>query len=190
MADNTVLESDIICLQETWYHMITVPYLPGYTFYFDGEGKGKGVAVFIKNHIVERRQLLKVEQFGNEDDLQGLKLYFKDIHILNVYRPPNSTSIQLEQCMQIIQANVDPNQQTMICGDLNFNFLVEPRHRLRVMLNKLGFQQIVKQPTTIYGSCLDQIYIRSNFMFKYQLHYPYYSDHECVCVMLKKGLGK
>ena len=171
--------------------MVTVPHIPGYSFYFDGEGKGKGVAIFIKSHLVERRQLLKVEQFGNEDCLQGLKLYFNDIQILNVYRPPNSTSFRhLEQFIQTIQENIDPHQETLICGDFNFNFLKEPRHKIRVMLNQLGFQQVVRQPTTIYGSCLDQVYMRTKLMFKYQLHYPYYSDHECVCIMLKKGLGK
>ena len=189
LADKTILESDIICLQETWYHILTVPYIPGYTFYFDGEGKGKGVAVFIKSHLIQRRQLIKVQQFGNIDYLQGLKLYFNDIHIINVYRPPNSPSTRhLEQFMQTLREVIDPAQETLICGDLNFNFLKEPRHRIRVMLSQLGFQQIVRQPTTIYGSCLDQVYLKSKLNFKYKLHYPYYTDHECVCLMLKKGL--
>ena len=191
LADSTILESDIICLQETWFHLLHVPYIPGFTFYFDGEGKGKGVAIFIRNHLVERRQLLQVEQFGDEENLQGLKLYFKDIHILNVYRSPQSKSVKhLEQFMQIMRHHIDPQQQTFICGDFNFNYLREPQHKIRIMLNDLGFEQIVRQPTTMHGSCLDQVYMRSKFKYKYKLHYPYYSDHECVCVMLKKGLEK
>ena len=191
LADSSLLESDIICLQETWVYPLYMPDIPNYTCYFDGQGKGKGAAVLVKNHLVERMQLLEVEQFGNEDIIQGLKLYFNDIHILNVYRPPKPSSIrQLEQFMQILREKIDLKKQTLICGDLNFNFLREPRHKISVMLSQLGFQQIVRQPTTIHGSCLDHVYLRSKFMFKYQLHYPYYSDHECICIMLKKDLHK
>ena len=189
LADSTVLESDIICLQETWVHANYIPQIPGYTVFFDGVGKGKGVATFIRNHLVERQKLRLVEQFGNEDHVQGLKLYFNDVHIINVYRPPNPTSNKhLEQFMQTLREKIDPEQQTVICGDLNFNFLREPRHKIVIMLDQLGFQQIVRQPTTIHGSCLDQVYLRGKLLFKYKLHYPYYSDHECVCVMLKKEL--
>ena len=103
LADYAVLESDIICLQETWVYPRYTPQVPGYTVYFDGEGKGKGVAILIKNHLVEKQKLLQVEQFGNEDYIQGLKLYFSDIHIINVYRPPNPTSNRhLEQFTQTL----------------------------------------------------------------------------------------
>ena len=191
LADSTIMESDIICLQETWFHLLHIPYFPGYTFYFAGEGKGKGVAIFIRNKFVERRQLLLVEQFGDEDNIQGLKLYFKDVHILNVYRSPQSKAVKhLDDFIEKMRKHIDPQHPTLICGDFNFNYLREPRHKIRVLLNELGFEQIVRKPTTIHGSCLDQVYIRSKFKYKYQLHYPYYSDHECVCVMLKKGLEK
>ena len=192
LADPTLLESDVLCLQETWCRRSdAIPVIPGYTCYLAGEGKGKGVATFVKSHLVERKKLLRVEKIGNEEFIHGLKLYFLDMHIINVYQPPNPSSQgHLNESVQILRRSIDPHQQTMICGDFNFNHLKEPGHKIGAALKSLGFRQIVMQPTTIYGSCLDHVYLRSNFLHKYKLYYPYYSDHECVCVMLKKPIQK
>ena len=182
----------MICFQETWCQRSDPPPLiPGYTPYFAGQGKGKGVAAYVKNHLVERKRLLRVTSLGNEEMYQGLKLYFQDLHVLTIYRPPNPTSVtHMDQFVQGFKENIDSQEQTLICGDLNFNILKEPKHRIAVMLKELGFKQIVREPTTIYGSCLDHIYLRSKFLHKYKLYHPYYSDHECVCLMLKKPVLK
>ena len=190
-ADPTMLEADIICLQETWLHKSdVVPAIPGYTHYFAGEGKGKGVAIYIKKHL-EKNRKLHVERLGNNEFYQGLKLYLNDLQLLNIYRPPNPTSAgHLNNFLQEIKANIHATQQTVICGDLNFNYLKEPKHRIAGMLQGLGFHQKVKEPTTIYGSCLDHVYLRTKCLYKYSLHYPYFSDHECICLMLKKPVLK
>ena len=192
LSDKTLLEADVICLQETWsLRSDPVPSIPGYKCYLAGEGKGKGVAIFIKSHFVEGKKHLRVNSLGNKDNLQGLKLYFEDLHILNIYRPPNHTSIaDVEDFMNIMKQNIDPHKQTLVCGDFNINFLKEPRHKISTLLKDLGFQQIVRHPTTIYGSCLDHVYLRTNVLHRCRLHYPYYSDHECVCIMLKKQIHK
>ena len=157
--------------------------IPGYIPYFAGEGKGKGVAVFVKKHLVKKD--IKTKSFEKED-IQGLKLYFPDIHILNIYRPPNQSPRHLVNFLQVIKENIDPKKPTIVCGDMNFNILKDRNHRISVMLKELGFEQVVEEPTTIYGSCLDQVYLRTNFLHKHKLYHPYYSDHECVCLMLKK----
>ena len=103
--------------------------------------------------------------------------------------PPNKESNQnFDKFMKVVQNYVTPNQQMMICGDMNFDFRKEPSNRLSVMLRNIGFQQIVKHPTTIHGACLDHVYLRTKFLSKHKLYYPYYTDHECVCVMLKKAI--
>ena len=118
LADQTILEADVICLQETWcLRSDEVPNIPGYRCYLAGEGKGKGVALFIKSHFVNKEKPPRVESFGNEDSLQGLKLYFKDLHILNVYRPPNFNSIRdLEGFKDTLTQKIDPHQQTLFVG--------------------------------------------------------------------------
>ena len=182
------MEADVICLQETWCQRSDPPPLiPGYTPFFAGQGKGKGVATYVKTHLIERKILLRVTSLGNDELYQGLKLYFQDLHVINIYRPPKPTSVpNLDQFLRDVKDSITPTEQTVICGDFNFNILKEPKHRIAVMLNELGFKQIVREPTTIYGSCLDHIYLRSKFLHKYALYHPYYSDHECVCLMMKK----
>ena len=78
---------------------------------------------------------------------------------------------------------------TVICGDFNFNYWKEPNNPVRVMLGKRGFSQVVTMPTNIYGTTIDHVYVKG-ILQKYFLHYPYYSDHEAVCVRLKYNVPK
>ena len=51
-----------------------------------------------------------------------------------------------------------------------------------------GFEQIVMEPTTYRGYCIDHVYhniSETERKVDYKLHYPYYSDHEAVCVMIQ-----
>ena len=88
---------------------------------------------------------------------------------------------------------VDREKQTIICGDFNFDGIDgKDRNVLIEKLNGVGsstislrkFKQIVKEPTTFRGYCIDHIY--TNAQVNYKLHYPYYSDHEALCIMLIK----
>ena len=54
------------------------------------------------------------------------------------------------------------------------------------MMKGLEFKQIVTEATNIFGNCIDHVYITNEFKYKCLLHYPYYTDHEAVCVMLEK----
>ena len=188
-CDPTLEKSDVLCLQETFCHRSAqTPKLDGYTCYLCGEGRGRGVAAFVKNCLVTSKKLLRVERI-DEDYVQGLKLFFVDLHILNLYRPPNTESNQnFNKFVKAVQSKISPNQPMMICGDMNFDYWKEPSNRFSVMLKGMGFQQIVKHPTTIHGKCLDHVYLRTKFLSKHKLYYPHYTDHECVCVMLKKPL--
>ena len=103
---------------------------------------------------------------------------------------------------------VDREKQTIICGDFNFDG-IDGKDR-NVLIEKLNgvdsstislrkFKQIVKEPTTFRGYCIDHIYHNfsesdmgglqtwpANSKVTYKLHHPYYSDHEALCIMLIK----
>ena len=53
------------------------------------------------------------------------------------------------------------------------------------MLDKQNFAQIVTVPTTLKGYCIDHAYVRG-ISHDHKIYYPYYSNHEAVCVMVKK----
>ena len=136
-----------------------------------------------------KKLLLKVEKLEGFDFFQGLKLHFEDLHILNIYRSPDPAFIKdLPKFVEILKRNISPQQQTMVCGDFNYDYWKEPNHKIAVMLKGMGFNQIVREPTTIKGNCIDHVYLKTKFCYKYRLYYPYYTDHECVCTMLKKRI--
>ena len=74
----------------------------------------------------------------------------------------------------------------MICGDFNIDRRVE--NVLTRMLMGKNFKQIVQKPTTYRGNCIDHFYHNISEHIKkvvHKLHYPCFSDHEAICVMLK-----
>ena len=74
----------------------------------------------------------------------------------------------------------------MICGD--FNFEQKEENALTKMLGDKKINQIVQKPTTYRGYCIDHFYHSIPEAAKkvdHMLHYPYYSDHGAICVMIK-----
>ena len=81
---------------------------------------------------------------------------------------------------------ITPEKPTMICGDFNTDRRVE--NDWTRMLRGKNFKQIVQKPTTYRGNCIDHVYHNIAEHVKkveHKLHYPYYSDHEAICVMIK-----
>lgn len=160
----------------------------GYSCFLAGEGRGKGVAAFIKSSMTEA--LLDVKRiifdFG-----QCIILEFVELTIVNIYKSPkNVCKKTCRDFFDAIMNNLEIKKSTIICGDFNYDYGKESTNLLSVSLENKGFKQIVLDPTTIYGSCLDHVYISNDLCSRYNLHYPYYSDHEAVCVMLKKPIYK
>ena len=56
-----------------------------------------------------------------------------------------------------------------------------------ITLEAKGFKQLVREPTTFRGKCIDHVYIREEDVeCKYvKLYYPYYTDHEAVRVIVE-----
>ena len=91
----------------------------------------------------------------------------------------------------MVHSLLDPSlgRPTVVCGDFNFDYHKDPQNSLRVMLEKRGFTQIVTKPTTIRGNCIDHVYVRG-VSHAHHIYYPYYGNHEAVCVMVKKKATK
>ena len=177
--------SDIICLQEIG-NAQELPALEGYTCCTVGDGKNKGVAIFVKNEIAKD---LRKPQTLNNDSFQGLKVSFHQFELITIYRSPDQ-NVQGSSFQQftdtIAKAIDDPNKPFVLCGD--FNFDQKKENSVTRMLSEKGFKQIVKEPTTYRGSCIDHVYHNIPVLqgkVTYKLHYPYFSDHEAVCVMIQ-----
>ena len=106
---------------------------------------------------------------------------------INLYRPPGNEG-QIPRLAQRIASMTDPSHHTIICGDFNIDYRKSPSNLISAQLKELGFHQIVTEPTTIRGSCLDHVYVGRTLEAIHKLHYPYYSDHEAIRVVVRKKL--
>ena len=78
--DETLMESSIITLSETWLSDGMELNLTGYISHFNSVGPGKGIAVYIKD------KKFKVTIDIKEEKMQITKLESNDLHLITVYR--------------------------------------------------------------------------------------------------------
>ena len=183
-ADPTILEADIICLQETFLHSSQeVPTLSEeYVSYHVGEGQGKGVLVYIRDSVQD--WLVGQPVRKEMESAWCLKMSFTQFDALTVYRSPKlRNSAQCLRFIEMINSLIDPSRPTVICGDFNYDYWKQPNDRLRVTLDNQHFTQIVTVPTTLSGNCIDHVYVRG-LSHTHKMYYPYYTNHEAVCTML------
>ena len=180
--DNAIYRnSDIICLQEIG-HLRARPALEGYICTDVGDGHNRGVAIFMKEEIAKK--LIKTQKVSM-DSYQCIKLSFDAFDLITVYRSSSQPMSNFPELVKTIAQGINVAKPTILCGDVNFDRTVE--NELTRMLRSKNFRQIVEEPTTYRGYCIDHFY--HNFPdndpeIQYKLHYPYYSDHEAVCVRM------
>ena len=184
-ANPTVLQSDIICLQETCFERDNeIPMIPDYTCKLSEEKQRKEVVIYIKNNLA---QYLRKTDYIMEEFIQAIKLSFEDYDVITIYIPPNeNNSRTFQKVVKILSSLISTNKPTILNGNFNFNYWQE-QNKLSEMLNKNGFTQIVNRPTTYSGKCNDHVYVKK-FNFTHKLYYPYYTDHEAICVVLRKSV--
>ena len=185
-VDKFLLQSDIICLNET--HILshlTPPHLPGYSVYHSSKGKGCGSAIYIKDFILS---YLKIDDFEKiiSDNYQLTKLSFENqFDILSVYQSPSNQNVK--DFIDDISKLITPNKATIICGDFNINY--DKKNSFCNYLHSLNFDQLFLNPTHLQGNTLDHFYIRfPKILKKCFIYSPYYSDHDALCVTIKKTI--
>ena len=195
-ADPTIyMISDIICLQEVG-DMKSNLELPGYSCYSSVVGHKQGVAVFVKNEFVldMTNEPLSIGHknriLSGASIFQCLKLSFLEFDLVTVYRSPDMPQhgLLFSSFSHAISNIVDKEKPTIMCGDFNFD-QKEVNELTRNFSETHGFRQIVEEPTTYRGYCIDHIYhnMHNDWEVCHKLHYPYYSDHEALCIMLIKS---
>lgn len=186
--DPTIQKSDIICLQETFSINQPLPHIPGYVCQMPSgifQGRGRGVAAFIKEDLM--KNFLGGTPI-NKTYGQYLKLSFRYYDVITVYRTQDCTTMNdNQQFVRLLQELITGNKPTIINGDFNFDYWKEKDNLVRVTLEAQGFKQLVREPTTYRGNCIDHVYIKDESVeCKYvKLYYPYYTDHEAVRVIVQ-----
>ena len=182
-ADTAIYKNcDIICLQEIGPLKSEVK-LEGYACEHSGNGHNRGVAIFLKEEMARQMTIRPVSM--SKDFFQCMKLSFGMFDLITVYRANNQPSASFQEFVKIMEKGIDSKRPTILCGDLNFDEKID--NDLTRMLKTKKLTQIVKEPTTYRGYCIDHLYHNipgGGEKVVYKLHYPYYTDHECVCVRI------
>ena len=145
-ADPVLMQSDILFVQETWLETweeeLEQYQLEGYRAHFASQGRGKGLAAFVKEGV---RRIIGISRFG-EPNLQMVKVDMANVEVIGIYR---SQEEPLHRLNQILRGFVNPRKDTLIIGDLNI--CATKTNDLGNYLRKERFRQLVTLPTHICG---------------------------------------
>ena len=71
-----------------------------------------------------------------------------------------------------------------IMGDFNFDFLLSDKKKsVEFLINNINMNQIIKEPTHIQNSLLDQVYVSKHFLdrlVKIKHKNVHYSGHDAI----------
>ena len=181
--DNNVRKADIIHLIETSLHENEESplMLPSYNVHNISIGKGKGISTYFKSNI-----FTPVEDYITSK-MQISKLNSLDLDVISVYRSDRGNPNEL---IGKLLTMIRVEKTTIITGDFNICYLQIPKNQISKGLLGESFQQLIKEPTHIRGGHIDHVYWRVGkehweepIIERYS---PYYSDHDGICVTLKK----
>mgnify|MGYP001252336311 FL=1 len=141
-ADPVLMQSDILFVQETWLETweeeLEQYQLEGYRAHFASQGRGKGLAAFVKEGV---RSIIGISRFG-EPNLQMVKVDMANVEVIGIYR---SQEEPLHRLNQILRGFVNPGKDSLIVGDVNIcatkpndlgNYLRQERFRQHIILRR------------------------------------------------------
>ena len=143
-SDPVLMQSDILFVLETWLEKCEEEQeqyqLEGYRAHFASQGRGKGLAAYIKAGI---RSIITI--FG-QPNFQIVKFDMANIDVIGIYR---SRTEPLSQLTQHLRQFINPEKDTLIVGDVNV--CATKNNELGNFLQKERFCQLVSLPTHICG---------------------------------------
>ena len=183
MSDEHMMKADVIHLIETSLVEGNDEQfqIPGYISHFITVGKGKGLATYFKQQVIQHDQDIK------EQNMQLTKFSCLHLDLINVYRSQNGNSVEL---LNHIVKMTNEDKPTLITGDFNICYMTHKNNRMSKGLEKNLFTQQVQEATHIQGGHIDHAYwkdktgVWSNLVI--ERYSPYYSDHDAICITLTK----
>ena len=175
-----VKEAEVLCIQETWLASSAI-YAnlledQGFKQHNNSVGRGRGITTFYKSHF-------EVEEDVTKPDYQMTKLRSDFIDIINVYR---STGGDNKDFIEDLCSLLNSKKQTLILGDMNICYNSENTNKVFVMLQNLGFKQLVKYPSHLEGRLIDHVFYYcpdGGVSYKVLQQAQYYTDHDLIKVV-------
>ena len=155
--------------------------LPSYSVHNLSVGKGKGITTFFKPEI------FKPDSDYITSKMQISKFNSADLDVINIYRSDRGNPNEL---IGKLLSMISGDKTTIITGDFNICYLRIPKNQISKRLCEENFQQLVREPSHIMGGHIDHVYWRNRNNHwedpDLKRYSPYYSDHDELCVTLKK----
>ena len=92
--------------------------------------------------------------------------------------------------LSLHDVHASEERTSLITGDFNICYQMNQSNRLIQGLDQRGFSQLVNEATHIQGRHIDHVYWRDRTCTwsepDVERYSPYYSDHDAICVTIKK----
>ena len=101
-----------------------------------------------------------------------------------------SSTHSIVETAKSLKKFIDVRETMLITGDFNVCTIKDEKNAVTKLLEGLGFNQLVKDATHVQGGHIDHCYwLDKTKKWEWpelQRYSPYYSDHDCLLLTMKK----
>ncbi|KAK3107876.1 hypothetical protein FSP39_024162 [Pinctada imbricata] len=162
----------------------------------DRDGKsGGGLLVYISKFVQYKRRRDFEQGHIETIWLEVVIPNTKSIFLCSAYRPPSAPTSWIEYLSdEITSACSCNNNEIILCGDFNIDYLNDPPRYWTNALEQFEFTQVIDKPTRVTdksATLIDHIYTNKPENF-HEIKVPFIaiSDHYPVCVTRKTSCEK
>ena len=134
--DQTLKESTLLALSETWLDQKTTFNINGYKSHYNSIGPGKGLALYYKDEIFKSGPEIK------EDKMQITKMQSKEVDVIIVYRSEQGNLTDLAEHLKKLISN---EVNTLVTGDFNLCYVSNRNNKVTKSLENDGFTQLIHE---------------------------------------------
>lgn len=118
-----------------------------YSIFVNREGKGGGVAIYIKENLNYSQISLETKSF--ESIQTDININNKNISLLSIYRPPDKKVSEFIKELEIIISKINNKQEIIIVGDINIDINKQNKTTATYldMLTSNGMQPMINECT-------------------------------------------
>ena len=195
--DFNLQAAEIICFCETRFchkdsHESTL--MPGFYQYrqdsnlpvAQNQRPSYGMVIYSRDKLLQNPRNLSVENI--EIMFSCLNYSGKTVNLVTVYSPPKTPSQRLLGVLSDIHTQYLSNTDSVIMGDFNIDWTSDSQSSKFFVqeLSKLGYHQLITQPTCDTGSVIDLVLVnfRDDCSYRAGTLPVYYSDHSIIWLAL------
>lgn len=138
-----------------------------YSIFVNREGKGGGVAIYIKENLNYSQISLETKSF--ESIQTDININNKNISLLSIYRPPDKKVSEFIKELEIIISKINNKQEIIIVGDINIDINKQNKTTATYldMLTSNGMQPMINEctredPNKNTRTCIDHLFAKCN----------------------------